>query len=123
MPSQLQKGWPLDDTSPQVVRFQYVHDSEQPAMPRVVIEDNKRMNLRIQPEQKALLARAAALAQTDLTSFVTQAALREAQSTIERAERMRLSARDSRLVLDLLENPPPLNRKLKDAVAALPKRK
>ena len=92
-------------------------------MPRVVVEDNKRMNLRILPEQKAVLARAAALARTDLTNFVTQAALREAESVIEEAERVRLSVRDSLLVLDLLENPPRLNKKLKAAISALPKRK
>lgn len=92
-------------------------------MPRVVVEDNKRMNLRILPKQKSVLARAAALAQTDLTTFVTKAALREAESVIEKAERVRLSERDSLLVLNLLENPPALNKKLKSAVAALPKRK
>jgi uncharacterized protein (DUF1778 family) len=92
-------------------------------MPRVVVEDNKRMNLRILPKQKSVLARAAALAQTDLTTFVTQAALREAESVIEEAERVRLSERDSLLVLNLLENPPSLNKKLKAAVAALPKRR
>lgn len=92
-------------------------------MPRVVVEDNKRMQLRIQPEQKAVLARAAALSATDLTSFVTQAALREAESVIEEAEHIRLSARDSVRVLELLENPPRLNKKLKAAVAALPRQK
>lgn len=92
-------------------------------MPRVVVEDNKRMNLRILPQQKAVLARAAALARTDLTNFVTQAALREAESVIEEAERVRLSVRDSLRVLDLLENPPRLNKKLKAAISALPKRK
>lgn len=92
-------------------------------MPRVVVEDNKRMQLRIQPEQKAVLARAAALSATDLTSFVTQAALREAESVIEEAEHIRLSARDSVRVHELLENPPPLNKKLKAAVAALPRQK
>lgn len=92
-------------------------------MPRVVVEDNKRMNLRILPKQKSVLARAAALTQTDLTTFVTKAALREAESVIEEAERVRLSERDSLLVLNLLENPPSLNKKLKAAVAALPKRK
>jgi uncharacterized protein (DUF1778 family) len=92
-------------------------------MPRVVVENSKRMNLRILPEQKSVLARAAALAQTDLTSFVTKAALREAESVIEKAERVRLTARDSLLVLNLLEDPPSLNKKLKAAVAALPRRK
>lgn len=92
-------------------------------MPRAVVEDNKRMNLRVRPEQKALLARAAALRHTDLTSFVTRAALREAEIVIEEAERVRLSERDSLLVLDLLENPPPANARLQAAIAALPKPK
>ena len=70
-------------------------------MPRAVVEDNRRMSLRIRPEQKALLARAAALRHTDLTTFVTGSALREAESVIEEAERTKLSERDSLLVLDL----------------------
>ena len=90
-------------------------------MPRAVVEDNKRMSLRIRPEQKALLARAAALRSTDLTTFVTHSALREAESVIEEAERTKLSERDSLLVLDLLENPPPANAKLRAAIAAMPK--
>ncbi|AMK24701.1 ABC transporter [Rhizorhabdus wittichii DC-6] len=90
-------------------------------MPRAVVEDNRRMSLRIRPEQKALLARAAALRHTDLTTFVTGSALREAESVIEEAERTKLSERDSLLVLDLLENPPPANAKLRAAIAAMPK--
>ena len=90
-------------------------------MPRAVVEDNRRMSLRIRPEQKALLALAAALRHTDLTTFVTGSALREAESVIEEAERTKLSERDSLLVLDLLENPPPANAKLRAAIAAMPK--
>jgi uncharacterized protein (DUF1778 family) len=41
-------------------------------MPRVAIDDNKRMNLRVTPVAKAKLMRAAALRHTDLTDFVTQ---------------------------------------------------
>ncbi len=81
------------------------------------------LKLRILPEQKTLLARAAALTRTDLTNFVTLAALREANSIIEKAERVRLSERDSLLVLDLLENPPRLSKKLKAAIPCLPRRK
>jgi uncharacterized protein (DUF1778 family) len=92
-------------------------------MPRAVIHDNKRMNLRVRPEQKTLLARAAALENTDLTSFVTGAALRAAETVIEDAERVKLSERDSLLVLDLLENPPPANKRLRAAIAAMPKSK
>jgi uncharacterized protein (DUF1778 family) len=91
------------------------------AMPRVAIDYNKRMNLRVLPEQKATLMRAAALRNTDLTDFVLQLALREAKAVIEEAERVKLSDRDTRLWLDLLDNPPKPNRRLIAAIKALPK--
>jgi uncharacterized protein (DUF1778 family) len=90
-------------------------------MPRVAVDDNKRMNLRLRPEQKATLMRAAALRNTDLTDFVLQLALREAKVVIEEAERITLSERDTRLWLDLLDNPPKPNRRLIAAIKALPK--
>ena len=92
-------------------------------MPRIAVDDNKRMNLRIRPEQKATLMRAAALKNTDLTDFVIQHALREAKAVIEKADRIVLSGRDSLLVLNLLENPPAPNAKLRSAIRALPKPK
>jgi len=79
------------------------------------------MNLRLRPEQKATLVRAAALRHTDLTDFVLQPALREAQAVIAESERIVLSERDSLLVLDLLENPPSPNARLKAAIASMPK--
>ena len=90
-------------------------------MPRVAVGDNKRMNLRLRPEQKAKLMRAAALRHTDLTDFVLQPALREAEAVIEESERITLSERDSLLLLKLLENPPAPNAKLRAAIAAMPK--
>jgi uncharacterized protein (DUF1778 family) len=90
-------------------------------MPRVAVDDNKRMQLRVRPEQKAMLMRAAALRNTDLTDFIVQLAMREAKTVIEEAERIRLSERDSLLVLDLLENQPAPNAKLRAAIAAMPK--
>ena len=45
----------------------------------------------------------------------------EAENVIEESERTKLSERDSLLVLDLLENPPPVNAKLRAAIAAMPK--
>ena len=89
-------------------------------MPRIAV-DNKRMQLRIQPEQKAMLMRAAALRKTTLTDFIFQIAMREAKTVIEESERIRLSERDSLLVMDLLENPPGPNAKLRRAIAAMPK--
>lgn len=90
-------------------------------MPRAAVEDNPRMNLRLRPEQKATLVRAAALSHTDLTDFVLQPALREAQAVIEKSELITLSKRDSLAVLDLLENPPAPNARLRAAIAAMPR--
>jgi uncharacterized protein (DUF1778 family) len=89
-------------------------------MPRTAVNENERMNLRIKPEVKARLVRAAALRHTDLTNFVTQTALREADAVIEAAEVLKVSTRDYARVLDLLENPPKPNDKLRAAIAALP---
>jgi uncharacterized protein (DUF1778 family) len=89
-------------------------------MPKTAIGDNMRMNLRVRPKQKAALMRAAALRNTDLTDFVLQPALREAAAVIEAAERTQLSERDSQRVLELLENPPPANARLRAAALALP---
>ncbi|CAN7771239.1 DUF1778 domain-containing protein [Pseudorhodoferax sp. LjRoot39] len=89
-------------------------------MPRVAIDDNQRMNLRIQPAQKAMLLRAAALTNTDLTDFVVQHAVREAAVVIEHAEHLKLSERDSLRVLDMLEHPPMPNARLLAAAKALP---
>jgi uncharacterized protein (DUF1778 family) len=47
--------------------------------------------------------------------------LREAKAVIEESERIVLSERDSLLVLNLLENPPAPNAKLRAAIAAMPK--
>ena len=89
-------------------------------MARAAIEDNQRMSLRVTPETKSKLARAAALRNADLTNFVTQAALREAEAVIEAAEKAIVSERDYRRTLALLENPPKPNAKLRAAIAALP---
>jgi uncharacterized protein (DUF1778 family) len=89
-------------------------------MPRVAVDDNERMNLRIRRDQKATLLRAAALRNTDLTDFVIQNALREAEAVIQEADHLKLSERDSLRVLDLLENPPAPNAKLLNTAKALP---
>jgi uncharacterized protein (DUF1778 family) len=91
-------------------------------MPRVAVEDNSRVQLRIRAEEKALLLRAVALSRTDLTDFVLRHALEAAKAVIKEADRLKLSGRDSLRVLDLLEHPPAPNAKLLAAARALPKR-
>lgn len=90
-------------------------------MPRVAVSDSERMNIRIKSDQKARLMRAASLRHTDLTDFVLQLALREADAVIAEAERISVSERDYRRVLELLENPPQPNSRLRAAAAALPR--
>ena len=90
-------------------------------MPRAAVDNNKRMNVRLRPDQKATLMRAAALRHTDLTDFVLTPALREAAAVIEESERVPLSERDSLRVLNLLEKPPAPNARLRAAIAAMPK--
>ncbi len=89
-------------------------------MPRIAVEDNSRMSLRIRPDDKALLMRAVAYAHTDLTDFVLRNALRAAKAVIAQAEQVVLSERDSLRVLDALENPPAPSAKLLAAARALP---
>jgi uncharacterized protein (DUF1778 family) len=90
-------------------------------MPRAAV-DNNRLALRVRPADKAVIMRAAALAQTDMTTFILRAALREAQSVIAEHELVKLTQRDSRLVMELLENPPAPDARLRKAARALPKR-
>ena len=80
--------------------------------------DNGRIELRLRPEDKAILARAAALEQLDLTSFILHAAMPRAQKVIMESEKLKLSERDSLLVLDLLEHPPEPSARLIAAAKA-----
>lgn len=63
---------------------------------------------------------AAALEHTTLKDFLLRNSLSAAEVVIERAERVALSERDTRKVLDLLDNPPAPNERM---VAILEARK
>lgn len=92
-------------------------------MPRSPVSSNSRIAVRVRPADKALILRAAELAETDLTEFILRTTLKEAHAVIDEHERIKLSKRDSRRVLELLENPPPPNAKLRKAARGLPRRK
>ena len=89
-------------------------------MPRVAVENNSRVALRIRNADKARIMRAVALEQTDMTDFILRNALHAADAVIEQAERVVLSERDSLRVLELLENPPAPTARLIAAAHALP---
>ena len=86
-------------------------------MPRPVT-DSGRIELRLRPEDKATLTRAAAIKRLDLTGYILGAVLPQAKADIDDAERLELSERDSLRVLELLENPPPAPERLVRAAKA-----
>jgi uncharacterized protein (DUF1778 family) len=67
---------------------------------------NDRIELRATSDEKRLLAAAAAHERLDVTSFIMRNVLPVARDVVDRAERIVLSERDTKRVLDLLENPP-----------------
>ena len=89
-------------------------------MPRVSVESNPRFTMEIPPMEKARLVRAASLEHTTLKDFMLRNALNAAEQVIDRAERITLSERDTRKVLDLLDNPREPNARLVAALKSMP---
>ena len=77
------------------------------------------MSLRISPDDKSLLMRAAALQHSNLTEFVIRHVLSAARKVIDDNEQIKLTKRDSLHVLELLDKPPAPNEKLMAAAFAL----
>ncbi len=69
------------------------------------------------------LCRAAELSGATVNQFLVQSALKEAQAVIEREEVIRLTTRDWGRLLDLMENPPKPNARLKAALKRYQKAK
>jgi uncharacterized protein (DUF1778 family) len=82
-----------------------------------------RIELRASREEKRILAAAAAYERLDLTTFVMRTALPAAEAVVARYERLRLSARDSARVLELLERPPKPTPALRAAAGRLRRRR
>jgi uncharacterized protein (DUF1778 family) len=89
-------------------------------MPRAAVQDNNRMSLRVRTVDKAKIMRASALSNTGMTDFIIRTAVEAAEQVIEREDRIVLSRRDWDRMMDLLDNPPPANARLKRAAALLP---
>jgi uncharacterized protein (DUF1778 family) len=75
-------------------------------MPETSATREDRIELRTTKEEKRLLAAAAAYERLDVTSFIMRNVLPAARDVVDRAERIVLSERDSKRILELLENPP-----------------
>lgn len=85
-------------------------------MEHVLEPPRKRITARVSDRVRDTLEQAAELSGATVNQFVVQTAFLEAQRVIERESVIRLSQKDSRRVLDLLDNPPKPNKRLKDAV-------
>lgn len=66
-----------------------------------------RLEARVNPEQKALFERAAAIRGQSLTDFLVQSAQTAAEETIRTNELITLTARDTAALVEALRNPPP----------------
>jgi uncharacterized protein (DUF1778 family) len=82
-----------------------------------------RIGARVPHDVYKTLCRAADLSGATVNQFLVQSALKEAQAVIEREEVIRLSTRDWNWLLDLMENPPKPNAKLKAAMKRYQKAK
>lgn len=80
------------------------------------ISKQDRIGARVPHDVYETLCRAAELSGATVNQFLVQSALKEAQAIIEREEIIRLSPRDWGWLLDLMENPPKPNAKLKAAM-------
>ncbi|MDP2170385.1 MAG: DUF1778 domain-containing protein [Rhodocyclaceae bacterium] len=80
------------------------------------IAKQDRIGARVPHEVYETLCRAAELTGATVNQFLVQAALKEAQTVIEREDVIRLSPRDWNWLLDLMENPPKPNAKLRAAL-------
>ena len=85
-------------------------------MEQVLDEPRKRITARVSDSVRDTLEQAAELLGATVNQFVVQTAYVEAQRVIERESVIRLSQKDARKILGLLDNPPKPNKRLKDAV-------
>jgi len=82
-----------------------------------------RIGARVPRDVYETLCRAARLTGATVNQFLVQSALKEARGIIEREEMIRLSARDWNWLLDLFEDPPKPNARLKAAIKRYQKAK
>jgi len=87
-------------------------------MERTTEEPRKRITARVSENVRTTLEQAAELLGATVNQFVVQTAYQEAQRILERESVIRLSQRDARKILSLLDAPPKPNKALKDAVKA-----
>ncbi len=74
------------------------------------------IEMRVKPSDKVRISRAAELTGVKLATFVRASASREAERILREHQTTALSERDSRTLLEALDNPPPPSKAARDAV-------
>ena len=87
-------------------------------MEHLLEESRRRITARVSRKVRVTLEQAAELLGSTVNQFVVQTAYQEAQRVLERESVIRLSQRDARKILSLLDNSPRPNKRLKEAVKA-----
>lgn len=85
-------------------------------MEQVLEEPRTRITARVTETMRETMEQAAELMGATLNQFMVQIAYLEAQRVIERESVIRLSQKDARKVLSLIDTPPKPNKLLKQAV-------
>jgi len=85
-------------------------------MEQVLEEPRTRITARVTETMRDTIEQAAELMGATLNQFVVQIAYLEAQRVIERESVIRLSQKDARKVLSLIDTPPKPNKLLNQAV-------
>ncbi len=80
------------------------------------LPNDTRVTARLPASGKDTLQRAADLRGATLNQFMVQAAIKEAKEIIDKEQMIHLSAEDADRIFSLIENPPSLNSKLKEAI-------
>lgn len=76
------------------------------------VSHGERLDLRISPESKSLIARAAELMGVNVTAFATSTLVEKAHAVIDRHAALTLSDRDRDRFLSLLDKAPKPNKAL-----------
>ena len=87
-------------------------------MEPILEEHRTRITAHVSDNVRVTLEQAAELVGATVNQFVVRTAYQEAQRVIERESVIRLSQKDARRILSLLDNSPKPNQRLKEAVKA-----
>lgn len=85
-------------------------------MTQTTTTKSERFNIRLNPEAKKRIERAASFEGTTASRFILSSALEQAERTIREHETMVLDRRDAEAFFDALVRPPRMNAKLAAAL-------